>query len=64
MATDTPRARDPLVKREAARFQAWLAERRISTAPVTTWPPDELDFFGGTAPKTKQGRAKRKKGTR
>ena len=32
---------------EIRRFKAWLAERLASTAPVTTWPPDQLDFFGG-----------------
>lgn len=33
---------------EIRRFQAWLEERRVSTAPVNTWPPDELDYFGGS----------------
>lgn len=31
---------------EIRRYQAWLAERIVSTAPVDSWPPDEMDFFG------------------
>ena len=38
---------------EIHRFQAWLNERRNSTAPVSTWPVDELDFFGSQAPHPK-----------
>ena len=38
---------------EFQRFHAWLEERRTSTAPVSTWPLDELDFFGGQAPRPK-----------
>lgn len=41
---------DSFVRRESKRFKAWLAERLVSTAPVTTWPPDELDYYGGTSP--------------
>ncbi len=38
---------------EVQRFRAWLEERRTSTAPVSTWPLDELDFFGGQVPHPK-----------
>ena len=42
---------------EIRRFNAWLEERRISTAPVITWPPDQVDFFGGRSshPKDRKG---------
>ena len=64
----TPQSRlsDSFVQRESRRFKAWLAERLVSTAPVTTWPPDELDYYGGTAPSPKPtpSRTKRRKGAR
>jgi hypothetical protein len=44
---------------EIHRFHTWLEERRTSTAPVSTWPLDELDFFGGRAPHPKVRKPKK-----
>ncbi|WLT32771.1 hypothetical protein [Geothrix sp. PMB-07] len=41
------------------RFEAWKNERLGSTAPVVSWPPDEIDYFGNRDTKS---RATRRKG--
>lgn len=60
-SAQTAQPHDAHTAAELRRFQAWLAERRTSTAPVTSWPPDEADYFGGRVPPPPRKRGRRRK---